>query len=248
MGPGYINEVIFDRSRSCDAYLYHLPVIRYLSERSLVLDSAVTILVGENGTGKSTLLEGIAVAYGFNPEGGTRNFNFTTKASHSNLHRHLTLAKTAYAKDGFFLRAESLYNLATNIDEMDAEPSLGQPIRNSYGGVSLHEQSHGESFLSTVQNRFGGNGLYLLDEPEAALSPMKLLTLIVEIDRLVKRNSQFIIATHSPMLMAFPNADVLELSKNGIRRVDYRETEHFRTMKQFLDCPERMLHYLLENP
>ena len=245
MNQQYICEIRLNGQIDRRSYLADLPVIRYLSGHPIRLDRPVSILVGENGTGKSTLLEAIAVAYGFNAEGGTRNFDFSTNATHSELHRHLTLSRRAYARDGFFLRAESLYNVATNIDELDAAPSFGAPLIASYGGVSLHRQSHGESFLAIVQNRFGGNGLYILDEPEAALSPMRLLTLIAEMDRLVRDDSQFIIATHSPMLMAFPDARVLELSENGIRPVDYRETAHFRTMKYFLNNPEGMLRELL---
>ena len=228
-----------------NSYLADLPAVKHLAGDGIQLDHPVTIFVGENGTGKSTLLEAVAVAYGFNAEGGTKNFNFSTNATHSELHRHLTLSRRAFAKDGFFLRAESLYNVATNIDEMDAQPSFGAPIIASYGGVSLHEQSHGESFLAIVQNRFLGNGLYILDEPEAALSPMRILTLMAEIDRLVKANSQFIIATHSPMLMALPGAQVHALSEDGIRPVHYSETEHFQTTKYFLNNPERVLQDLL---
>ena len=244
----YISEIVFDNDLNKSSYLNDLPIIKFLSrEKKLSFSSNVTFFVGENGTGKSTLLEAIAVAYGFNAEGGSKNFTFSTNATHSELCEHISVAKRGYARDGFFLRAESLYNVATNIDDMDKEFSFDPPVIESYGGVSLHNQSHGESFLSIIQNRFFGNGLYLLDEPEAALSPMKLLTLMAEIDGLVKKNSQFIIATHSPMLMAFPNAEILEFSKDGISRVDYRNTEHFKTTKMFLDNPEKMLHYLLEN-
>lgn len=244
----YISEIVFDNGLDKSSYLNDLPIIKFLSrEKKLSFSSNVTFFVGENGTGKSTLLEAVAVAYGFNAEGGSKNFTFSTNATHSELCEHISIAKRGYARDGFFLRAESLYNLATNIDDMDKAPSFDPPVIESYGGVSLHNQSHGESFLSIIQNRFFGNGLYLLDEPEAALSPMKLLTLMAEIDGLVKKNSQFIIATHSPMLMAFPNAEILEFSKDGISRVDYRNTEHFKTTKMFLDNPEKMLHYLLEN-
>lgn len=218
-----------------------------MEHERLSLDSNVTFFVGENGTGKSTLIEGIAVAAGFNPEGGSRNFTFSTKDSHSELWKHLTVARTAFPKDGFFLRAESFYNLASNIDDMDSEASFSPPIIGAYGGVSLHEQSHGESFMALVQNRLGGNGLYIFDEPEAALSPMKLMTLMVEIDRLVKENSQFIITTHSPILMTFPGARVLEFSERGIEPVDYKDTEHYAVTKQFLDNPDRMLRYLFEN-
>lgn len=247
MSPPYILEVNMRQDEGLDAYLYTLPAVRFLLEQKhLAFSSPVTFFVGENGTGKSTLLEAIAVAYGFNPEGGTINFNFSTRSSHSNLYRAISLGKRQYPKDGFFLRAESLYNVASNIEDMDNAFSFDSPVIDSYGGISLHAQSHGESFLSIVQNRFGGNGLYILDEPEAALSPSRLLTLIVEIDRLVNMNSQFIIATHSPILMAFPHAQVLEFSENGIHETDYRETEHYQITKGFLENPERMLRYLLD--
>lgn len=241
MSPPFILEVNMRQTEGLDEYLYALPAVRFLlAQKRLAFSSPVTFFVGENGTGKSTLLEAIAVAHGFNPEGGTVNFNFATRSSHSNLHRAISLGKKTYPGDGFFLRAESLYNVASNIDDID------RTLINSYGGVSLHAQSHGESFLSIVQNRFGGNGLYILDEPEAALSPSRLLTLMVEIDRLVKDNSQLIIATHSPILMAFPHAQVLEFSEKGIHETDYRDTEHYQITKGFLENPERMLRYLLD--
>ncbi len=244
----YIRDILFDNSLDKNSYLNNLPVIKYLSDsKKLSFASNVIFFVGENGTGKSTLLEAIAVAYGFNAEGGSVNFNFSTNETHSELHSHLTLAKTGFAKDGFFLRAESLYNVATNIDDMDKEPSFDPRVIESYGGVSLHKQSHGESFLNIVKNRFFGKGLYILDEPEAALSPMRLLTLMVEIKRLTDDNSQFIIATHSPMLMAFPNAEIFEFSENGIKKANYQDTEHYTVTKNFLLNPERMLKYLFEN-
>lgn len=244
----YISDIIFDNCLDKKSYLNELPVIKFLAkEKQLSFSSNVTFFVGENGTGKSTLLEAIAVAYGFNAEGGSRNFTFSTNETHSELFEHITLIKRNFAKDGFFLRAESLYNVATNIDDMDKEPSFDPLVIESYGGVSLHNQSHGESFLSIVKNRFRGKGLYILDEPEAALSPMRLLTLMAEIDFLVKNDSQFIIATHSPILMTFPDAEILEFTKNGIKRVGYQDTEHFQITKRFLDNPEKMLHYLLNN-
>lgn len=243
----YINKVIFDRPLDKNSYLNGLPAVMHLKKQGeLSFNKKVTFIVGENGTGKSTLVEAIAVAFGFNPEGGSRNFAFSTNESHSELWKHLTLSKQDIAKDGFFLRAESFYNVASNIDEMDRQPAASGFIIESYGGVSLHEQSHGESFMALVQNRFGGNGLYILDEPEAALSPKRLLTLIAEIDRLVKKDSQFIIATHSPILMAFPDADIFELTEDGIKSVDYHDTEHYKVTKAFLDDPDRMLKILLE--
>ena len=246
MATKYISKVIFKDGLDESSYLNDLSVIKHLKHAGeLDLSADVTFFVGENGTGKSTLLEAIAVAYGFNAEGGSKNFSFSTRSTHSELFKHIILAKRGYAKDGFFLRAESLYNVATNIDDMDKLPSFGPPLIKAYGGVSLHDQSHGESFLSLVQNRFRGNGLYVLDEPEAALSPMRLLTLMAEINELVKKNSQFIIATHSPILMTFPNAEILEFSQDGIKKVKYQETEHFNITKHFLDNPEKMLHYLL---
>lgn len=243
----YLNSVRLRRELPEGSYLRRLGPIQYLMKDGVLeFDRPVTYLAGENGTGKSTLLEAVAVACGFNPEGGTRNFSFSTRATHSLLGEYLTPARKYYPRDGFFLRAESFYNVATNIDEMDEEPSSAPRLIDSYGGVSLHCQSHGESFLALVQNRFGGKGLYLLDEPEAALSPSRLLTLMGEMDRLVKADSQFIVATHSPILMAFPKARIYELSENGIRAVEYRETEHYQLTKRFLDDPERMLRYLLE--
>ncbi len=244
----YISRIFFDNKLNKESYLNSLPIIKYLSKNvELAFKKNVTFFVGENGTGKSTLLEAIAVAYGFNAEGGSKNFTFSTNATHSELFEHIEIAKRSYARDGFFLRAESLYNVATNIDDMDKEPSFDPFVIESYGGVSLHNQSHGESFLSIVQNRFFGNGMYILDEPEAALSPMRLLTLMAEINELVKKNSQFIIATHSPILLAFPDADILEFSQEGIKRVDYKDTEHYRITKRFLENPEKMMHYLFSN-
>lgn len=247
-GARFIDEIRFDGNLPEGSYLKNLPVVKYLSEsKSIKFSKNVTFFVGENGTGKSTLLEAIAVAYGFNPEGGTVNFNFHTRNSHSPLCDHISIFMKNRPRDGFFLRAESLYNVATNIEEMDKIPGDAPPVIDSYGGVSLHDQSHGESFLAIVQNRFGGNGLYILDEPEAALSPMRLLSLMAEMDDLVKKNSQFIIATHSPMLMAFPDAEVLEFGRDGIKSVDYRETEHFQITKSFLDNPQRIFKYLLDS-
>ena len=221
-----------------DVYPGNIPAIRSIRySGGLDFTQPVTFFVGENGTGKSTLLEAIAVSLRFNPEGGSKDFAFSTRDSHSPLYGALTPIRRGYPRDGYFLRAESFYNTASYLEQM--------PDMARYGGISLHEQSHGESVIALVRNRFDGNGIYLLDEPEAALSPSRIMTLLVLIDELVKEGSQFIIATHSPILMAYPGAEILQFTDEGIARADYRETEHYRLTKQFLDEPERMLRYLL---
>ena len=230
-------------------YPWDLPVVKNLAKAGgLELHSPVTFFVGENGIGKSTLIEAIAVAVGFNPEGGSKNFRFSTEDSHSPLCRHLFVKRSMKRqRDGFFLRAESFYNVASYIDQLDRQPSFSPPIINSYGGISLHRQSHGESFLALVENRFKGNGLYILDEPEAALSPARLLRLMVLIRELVQKGSQFLISTHSPILMSFPDAEVYQLTESTIESVSYRDTEHFRLTQQFVNDTERMLRYLFDD-
>lgn len=244
----YIDRIEVDRDKipqgSQDAYAFELPALRNL--KFLTLEKQVTFLVGENGAGKSTLLEAIAIAYGFNPEGGSKNFNFSTYQSHSGLYQALRFTRNAFPKDGYFLRAESFYNVATSIDEMDGYSNGVSSFIQNYGGRSLHEQSHGESFLALVLNRFRGKGLYILDEPEAALSPTRQLSLIARMGELNKNHSQFIIATHSPILMSYPDADIFLLSEQGIHRTEYEETEHYKITKQFLENPERMLKELLD--
>lgn len=230
-----------------DRYLLSIPALRDLKE--LDFSSPVTFFVGENGSGKSTLLEAIAVLCGFNPEGGTRNMNFSTLETHSELHKLLRPIRSAFRpSDGFFLRAESFYNVSSEIEALDEESTrFGLPLlSDSYGGKSLHRQSHGESFLSLVVHRFGGNGLYLLDEPEAALSPSRQLSLLSLLHDLVKDGSQFLIATHSPILMAYPGADILLLGEEGIARSAYEDTEHYLLTKTFLDNPHRMLRHLFK--
>ncbi len=234
-----------DKIASFDQYPFSLPVVRHLE--TLELHPAVTFLVGENGSGKSTLLEALAVAWGFNPEGGTKNFRFGTRASHSVLHEYLRLIKSVRRpRDGFFLRAESLFNLATEIEHLDAEPAFGPPIINSYGYRSLHEQSHGESFLAVMMHRFGGHGFYVLDEPEAALSPSRQLAMLSRIHQLVRTRSQIVIATHSPILMAYPNSWIYQIGATGMERVSLQETEHYIVAKHFLNDPQRELSRLLE--
>lgn len=242
----YLREIQFlkDEPGWIDGYPFSLPVFR--GQGVIEFHPQVTFIVGENGTGKSTLLEAIAVAWGFNPEGGTRNFNFSTRESHSGLHRYLRLVKgIKKPRDGYFLRAESFYNVATNIEELD-ESAGGPRIIDSYGGKSLHDQSHGEAFLSLIMNRFGGQGLYILDEPEAALSPLRQLSLLSRIHDLVGQQSQFIIATHSPIIMGYPEASILQLSPDGLTGVEYEETEHYRVMHDFILNREKIIRILTE--
>ncbi|QIL72252.1 AAA family ATPase [Diaphorobacter sp. HDW4B] len=237
-------SVLKERIPTPDAYPFNLPFVRDLER--LKIDPKVTLFVGENGSGKSTLLEAIAVAMGFNPEGGSRNFRFSTRASHSELHQCLRIAKGfKRPRDGYFLRAESFFNVASEIENLDREESFGPPVITSYGGHSLHEQSHGESFITLLEKRFGGLGLYILDEPEAALSPQRQLTALKRMHALVKQRSQFIIATHSPILMAYPGALIYQFSSEGVRQVAYRETEHFKVMREFMLDPEAAVKTLL---
>jgi predicted ATPase len=247
----YLRSVRLERHDvpSFDEYPFSLPAVRTLGK--LELHPEVTFLIGENGSGKSTLLEAIAVAWGFNAEGGSRNFRFATRSSHSELFRYLTLVRGAgRAHDGYFLRAESFFNVATEIERIDSAdhallPPLGRPIRESYGDLALHEQSHGESFFALMTERFTGGGLYILDEPEAALSPMRQMAALVRIRDLVKMKSQFLIATHSPILMAYPGARILLLEEGGIREVAYEDTEHYVVTREFLNNPRGMLRELM---
>lgn len=232
-----------EQVESFDRHPFTLPVVRHLEQ--LDLHPRVNFFVGENGSGKSTLLEAIAVALGFNAEGGSKNFSFGTQPSHSDLHQHLRIAKgIRRPRDGYFLCAESFFNVATEIEKMDEEPCPTPPIIDSYGGRSLHEQSHGESFMALMMERFGGQGLYILDEPEAALSPQRQLATLARMRDLVEEKSQFIIATHSPILMAYPDATIFHCGKDGIAPIAYRDTEHYRVTRDFLMDPERMLEEL----
>ena len=238
-------QILWDRVEDRTTYPFSLSAISKIEE--IEFHPEVTFFVGENGSGKSTLIEALAVAWGFNAEGGSKNFNFKTFESHSPLHQALRLSKSAKkAKDGFFLRAESYFNVATRIEEMDAELAPGPPIIGAYGGKSLHKQSHGESFFALIENRFKGNGLYILDEPEAALSPSRQMSMIVRMHDLIKLNSQFIIATHSPILMAYPGAWIYQVSPRGLERVEYEDTEHYEITRNFLNRHKDMVAQLLE--
>jgi predicted ATPase len=235
-----------DEIPSFERYPFSIPAVRLLVD--LDLSTPVTLLAGENGSGKSTLVEAIAVVLGFNAEGGSKNMSVSTRASHSELHRFLRVERGARReRTGYFLRAESFFNVATHIEALDAEPGFGPPIIDAYGGVSLHEQSHGESFLSLVMNRFGPNGLYVLDEPEAALSLRGCLALIRRMHDLVEEGSQFIVATHSPVILGYPDARIYAVSDDGIVETPYEQTEQYELTRSFLDDRERFLHYLFSD-
>jgi predicted ATPase len=205
----------------------------------LAFPSTVTLFVGENGSGKSTLLEALAECCGFNPEGGNRDHHRATFADRSELAQALRLSWLPKVTEGFFLRAESFYNFATYIEQVS-------DLR-AYGGRSLHAQSHGESFLSLFANRFE-QGIYILDEPEAALSPQRQLSFLKIIyDLATPRHAQFLIATHSPMLLAYPGATIFDLDGDEIQPTSYQETKHYQVTRDFLNSPERFFKHLLRS-
>jgi predicted ATPase len=230
-----------DEIEDLSAYPFSIPAIRKLDE--LKLESNVTFFAGENGSGKSTLVEAIAVAAGFNPEGGSRSVTVSTRASHSVLHRHLRLVRgTRRPRTGYFLRAESFFNVATYIEEL-RDPGISA----AYGGGSLHERSHGESFIALVTNRFGPNGLYVLDEPEAALSLRGNLALMRRMHDLAAQGSQFIVSTHSPILLGYPDAKIFVLSDEGIAETAYDRTEVVELTRSFLADRSAFLRHLFED-
>ena len=238
--------VLREKVPSLRDYPFSIPAIGNLD--FIEFTEPVTFFIGENGSGKSTLLEAIAVASGLNPEGGSRNFNFSTRASHSDLKDYLRLSRSPRrARDSFFLRAESYFNVATQIENLDEDPLAGPPIINSYGGRSLHEQSHGESFLAVMINRFGPDGLYLLDEPEAALSTQNCLTALRRIHELVRDGSQLIIATHSPIILAYPEATIYHCGEHGLEAVGYEDAEPVRLTRSFLEARDRFVHELMRD-
>jgi len=242
----FLKEISIKENKKPDwqCYPFNIPAVKNLG--ILSFPENVTFLVGENGSGKSTIIEAIAISLGFNPEGGSKNFNFETKNSHSKLHEYLKTSRSfIQPKDGFFLRAESFYNLASNVDELSKNG--GNSIYNYYGGKSLHEQSHGESFISLILERFSEQGLFILDEPEAALSPQRQMTLLVRMHQLVNQESQFIIATHSPILLSYPNATIYQITDSGIESVQYEDTDPFSITKAFINNRKKMLAELFND-
>lgn len=233
----YWIEARFERREGWDecVYPFNLPAVRSLD--ALEFHPNVTFLVGENGSGKSTLIEALAVAWGFNAEGGGREHRFGTRPSHSRLHEFVRPVRSPdRLQDGFFLRAESFFTVASYLEDAGA---------TRFGGQPLHEQSHGESFFALFENRFIGDGLYILDEPEAALSPTRQLSFIAKLHELVLARSQLIIATHSPIILAYPNAWIYRVSEQGLERIAYEDTDHYRVTRRFLLNRERMLDVLL---
>lgn len=241
------NDTVIDFNHTIDftQYPFSLNIIKNLKD--IKFTTQVTFFVGENGTGKSTILEAIANKIGFGAEGGSKNIHFKTSDPKTYtgaqlLAQHLTLSWRQKPTNGYFFRAESFFNVANHID-MLAKSDIG--IYNSYGGKSLHEQSHGESFLSFFATRLGKDGFFIFDEPEAALSPQRQLSLLIIIHEMCKnKNTQFIIATHSPILLAYPNATIYSCDNDILTNIAYTDTEHYKITKQFLDNPERYLQHL----
>jgi predicted ATPase len=237
-----IRSVVLKRKDVPDfgAYPFSIPAVRGLDE--LQLDPGVTLFAGENGSGKSTLIEAIAVAAGFNPEGGSRHMTVSTRPSHSSLHRYLRLVRgSRRPRTGYFLRAESFFNVATHVEQ------IADVAMISHGGVPLHERSHGESFIALVTHRYGPGGLYILDEPEAALSMRGQLALMRRIHDLVAEDSQFIVSTHSPVLLGYPGARIYVLTGDGIVETPYERTEPVELTRSFLEDPDRFLRHLFQD-
>jgi predicted ATPase len=243
---GFIRDVRLDAKGGQKEYPFGLPVVTWLaSSGPLEFSPGATFIVGENGSGKSTLVEAIAVACGFIAEGGSRSFRFATRASESSLWDHMVIGwGLKKPRTGFFLRAESYYTVATEIERLDKIG--GVPLLASYGGVSPHERSHGESFLDLITYRFGPNGLYFLDEPEAALSVRGCMAARARVADLVAEGAQFVIATHSPILLALPGAAILQIDNDGsIAEVSYDDALPVALTRDFLAAPDRFLRHLL---
>ena len=224
---------------TADSYLRNIRTIAGID--SLTFNSPITFFVGENGSGKSTLLEAMAVAYGFNPEGGTVNYSFSTYDSHSELCDAVTLYKSfKKVYTGYYLRAESFYNVATKEEEYSKDE------KQEWKKLKLHKQSHGESFLTIIDKYFTSNGLFFLDEPEAALSPQRQMTLLLKIAESAKNCSQFFIVTHSPVLLTLPGAEIISFDNDHLHKINYEETESYRISEMFINHREQILKRLLD--
>lgn len=246
MNNQFIKEIKINWNKiNKDSYLRNIPSLQHLN--SLCFNKNVTFFAGENGSGKSTLLEAIAVAYGFNAEGGTKNYRFSTYESHSELHNAITVVKGSRKPwRNYFLRAESFYNVASKAEEYRDGECL-EVYYSKYGGKSLHQQSHGESFMNLIQANFSDNGIYILDEPEAALSPQRQITMLMEIYKLSKNGAQFIIASHSPILLGLPGAEILSFDSGKLHSCDYLETESYQLTEMFINNREYFLEHLLSD-
>lgn len=243
MDHKYIQSISIDWNQiDRDSYLHSIDVLKNMED--LDFQKNITFFVGENGTGKSTLIEAIAVAYGFNPEGGTMNYRFSTFDDVSQLSSVIRMVKGyRRAKSNYFFRAESFFNMASKAEDYrDMTPK--EIYYDRYGGKSLHEQSHGESFLAYFQS-FDQEGLYIMDEPEAALSLQRQLTLFIQIAKMAENGSQFIIASHSPILLGIPGADIISFDEGVMRRCGYEETESYQVMEMFINHRGRLIERLL---
>lgn len=241
-------KIDFDENTDFSTYPFSLNIIANLKE--ITFPTQVTFFIGENGAGKSTILESIAAKVGFGKEGGSKNINFNTAddvfySDVKKLSDCLTLFWRKKPRDGYFFRAESFFNLANHIDEIAKQSNQSYDTYASYGGKSLHKQSHGESFLSFFKSRIGGGGFYIFDEPEAALSPQRQLTLLSIINDVCKnKESQFIIATHSPILLAYPSSKIYSCDEDEIKEIKYEETKHYEISKNFLNNPKQYFKHL----
>lgn len=232
----FLREVILNAENiDTSRYPFNVPAIKNFE--SIRFDPHVTFIIGENGAGKSTLIEAIAIACDLNPEGGSRSFQFSTRETHSDLSEHLRIIRGARRpKDAYFMRAESFYNVASKVEDYGV---------SGYGDKSLHGQSHGESFMALIENRFRADSLYIMDEPEAALSIQRQMRFLAQIRRLVKEGSQLIIATHSPIILSYPGALILEVTENGFRKVQYEDTDQYQLTKYYLNNYHAMLDEIL---
>lgn len=238
--PPFLKKAVFEAQKNKNSHPFDMPLLA--NNLEVEFTAPITFFVGENGSGKSTLLEAIASVCGFNLTGGNQNHLLNSSDNKTPLAYVTKLSWLPKITKGFFMRAESFFNFASQIDEIAKEDAS---IFMSYGDKSLHAQSHGESFLSLFNNHFSGNGIYILDEPEAALSPARQLSLLVIMNRLEKEGkSQFIIATHSPILLSYPGADIISLDATSAKRVKYKDTEHYKLTRAFLENPEQYLYRL----